>query len=287
MRRQAILLALMLLAVIGVVYAAFPTCTIDAPATGATVAAAITANVTLSATTDLQDNETLINCTWNVWSSATANSSSSAVAMLVTDTNITANSSFTHLINTTLNVTYYEDSDNYNVKVTCVGNNSRSCTDTNTGIRINNGVPTMPSTVLPAADTKDTDGDMTFSAAVAGNETTDCTLVFSGTNPGSGGYVMTHSGDTCTVSLTGIPNSVYDWYIAASDKTDITNSAVRVLTIDQPKVSPGAKAAIASGIVPAESGQVIGGTGGGIDSTLVVLVALGGLAIWYFVLRKK
>lgn len=87
--------------------------------------------------------------------------------------------------------------------------------------------PTRPSSLSPTTETTNTDGSVSFSAAVTGSETTSCTLNLEGTI-----FEMAHSGDTCTLSETGLTAGSYGWTVIASDGTNNTESAMNTLLVD-------------------------------------------------------
>jgi len=279
--------ALMLLMCMGVVYAAYPVTTIDKPATDADMGAGLyNANFTLGAPTDNRDNLTLHNCTWSLYSVSTGNTSSAVVLYTNASINITGNTAI--VVRHQLNTALVEDANDYSLKVTCIAANDTSLTstDTNTGLDVDNTIPTSPSSYSPADGTKDTDGDVSFSVAVTGARTTACTMFFKGTTPGKGSYSMTHSGATCTASLSGMPNSVYEWYVTATDGTNsTTTSTTTTLQIDQPSVSPGMKAQLMTG-EPQPTDEGVGVDGGIPTTTIVAFVVLVAVVI-YFMKYKK
>lgn len=212
------------------------TATITSPTAGATIGNLVNATINVTVT---MTNETVgWNCTAYLKSaSLTANTTNILVAHLNQRSAGGANST-SYYINSTIG---FEDSNDYVINVTCRYLSNENATsypgwDTNTGITIDNTVPTTPSSLSPATATVDADGTVDFSATVTGRETTSCTLNFPERNPGMSSYTMTHSGDTCTRTLTGIPEQTYpNWYIIASDETNTTNSATANLIVESKK----------------------------------------------------
>ena len=174
----------------------------------------------------------VLNCTFYALSSSTANSTYVVLNATVTNTS-TNQTEFT----TNWESTAVEDASDYSFKVMCY-NATNTSTGTNGGIEIDNGVPTAPSTPTPTDKSTDTDGSVAFSVAVTGSETTGCTLYFSGQNPGSASYAMTHSGDTCTLSSFSIPEQTYYWYVTATDGTNTTNSGTYRVGVDVSHSAP-------------------------------------------------
>lgn len=148
----------------------------------------------------------------------------------------------------TLNVTW--DSTGFEDAKTCdfyhilsnitQGTNELTCTATSTSV-IDNTVPTAPTSLAPATASRFTNNSFTLSGTVTDSETTGCTVYFTGPNPGNPSYSMTYSADSCTKSFTNVPNSVFYWYLTASDGTNTSTSSTLSLQIDENKgnyVSP-------------------------------------------------
>ena len=76
---------------------------------------------------------------------------------------------------------------------------------------------------------------MAFISTVTGSQTTACTLYFVGTHPGASSYSMTHSGNSCTKTITSIPQLSYVWYVQASDGTNTTNSGQSTIIVNDGK----------------------------------------------------
>lgn len=100
-----------------------------------------------------------------------------------------------------------------------------------TAVRVDNSVTVAATSLSPTTGTVDTDGSVTFSGTVIGANTTACNLYFPNGNPGSSNYSMTHSGNTCTKTLT-VPEQSYDWYIFSTDETNVSNTAILQLRVD-------------------------------------------------------
>lgn len=193
------------------------TVVIDSPSASSTVSGT-TVNVSITATNPGRD----WNCTIYAKSSLTANSSWSTLGGGATIKNATAT-----IWNVTINSIVLEDANNYIFNATCI-NATLSADDTNTGITVDNTIPQASTGLTP---TSDTDDSVIFSGTVVGANTTSCTLLFDGINPGSSSYAMTHSGNTCTHTLT-VPKQTYRWYIRASDETNTTDSSTQTTNVD-------------------------------------------------------
>jgi len=131
----------------------------------------------------------------------------------------------------TFNSAAFEDATDYiiNVTYTNATNGVLHSADTNTGVTIDNTIPTAATSLSP---TLNTDGAVTFSGTVTGSRTTACTLIFEGTNPGATSYAMTHTGNSCSHALSNVPESSYQWIIRASDGTNTTDSSSQTTTVD-------------------------------------------------------
>src|SRR3990167_5652965 len=113
---------------------------------------------------------------------------------------------------------------------------------------------------------------MAFTIAVNGANTTGCVLYFSGANPGSSAYAMSHSGDSCTLTINNIAEATYSWYATATDGTNTSaNSNINKFIISQSGSDVGKRAyaiSIAGGQEPTKEGVgvalgVIGAEGAG------------------------
>jgi len=205
------------------VSAADPTCAITTPAASATISGSTYVNVTVT-------NPSIdgFNCSIYASSTLTANTTESLLIFQMANNTVGG----TAFVNGTANTLAVEDANNYILKAVCRNSSGFEFNDTNTGITVDNTVPQTPSSLSPADASTETDGDVTFSATVTGANTTSCILYFSTRNPGTPSYAMTHSGNTCTVDLTAIPEETYDYYITASDETNTSTSATARFEID-------------------------------------------------------
>lgn len=172
------------------------------------------------------------------------------------------------------NTNIFEDANNYIFNVTVI-NASGPSTEIGlasliTGITIENTVPTAPSALAP---TSDTDGSVTFTATVTGRETTSCILHFiDGPNPGNVQSAMTHSGSTCSLTLT-VPEQTYNWIVEASDEINTTNSSSFTTSVQINSGGP-----TPPGFIPGSGGGF--GMGG-----IIVLIVVILLVMW--LVKKK
>jgi len=194
------------------------TVSLVSPAADSTIAGTTVLNATV---TNVAGNFT---CEFYAKSSSTANNT---WTLLVTRANTTDTDA-----NATFNSAILEDSNDYIFNVTCSNDTDTWAGDTNNRITVDNTIPQAPTSLSPSTDSIDTDGTVTFSATVVGENTTSCTLYFVEGNPGDSSYTMTHSGDTCTYTLSSIPEQSYKWYVQASDGTNTTNSATSRIIVD-------------------------------------------------------
>lgn len=191
---------------------------------------------TVNISTGIQDP---VECGGTVASSLTANTSET-----INLTNASPyNAPKTLFFNGSMVTNDFEDGSDYTLTFTCHnsttkhgGSNSTSAI-TVSNVVIDNGAPTVPTSLSPADGTVDTDGDVTFSATVSGENTTACTLTF---DPGRGssipaiGTAMVHSGDSCTLSADRLQasNAGYYWTVTASDGLNSTSDDYNKLQID-------------------------------------------------------
>ena len=205
------------------------TVTLNVPASSATVSGGNATHPIWNVTMDggLAFNNAT-NCTFYAKSvSLTAN-------LVYTDMNATTNSTVNQTsFQAKFNSSALEDGNDYSMYASCRNvTNGMQNSSANTLIRINNTIPETPSSLGPSAGSTDNDGSVDFSATVNGNKTTGCTLFFSVTNPGATSYAMTHSGNSCTKTLSNIPEQTYYWYIRASDGNDVIDASSQAVQVD-------------------------------------------------------
>lgn len=99
-----------------------------------------------------------------------------------------------------------------------------------TTVNVDRTSPSAPTTSHSADTEFDDVNTKTITYAVTGTDTTSCRIAFGkSTFSGSNTFAMTHSGDTCTYTVTKatIPDDVYTTYVQASDGTNTSTSAGR------------------------------------------------------------
>ncbi len=191
---------------------------IDTPANAGTIVGTYKSNVTVSGAINVT------NCTWSFSAS---------------DTNVST--SFDYGTNTTANATIYslvidaskiEDTGNGILMVTCQSFGETVFTDSNTNIIIDSTSPDIPTSLSPVTNTKDEDGDVTFTCSVNSTETTQGYIEFKKENPGSKTYSDSlESSGTLSITLDNMPNGVYEWRYVASDGTNTSASAYNKLIV--------------------------------------------------------
>jgi len=198
------------------------------PAMGAVVFVNPTSSSTISGTSKVLNvtGTALKNCTFYAKSASTANSTWSTLGTFKNFTGVDGS------VNGTFNTNSLEDATNYYLNATCWNATSNLHDGTISSVLVDNKDPTAPTSPSPASGTRDTDGSVTFSATVTDRETTECTLYFTGTNPGDSSYSMTYSTTSCSKTITAMPEQSYDWYVQASDGTNTTNSATTTSIVD-------------------------------------------------------
>ena len=222
-------------------------------------------NITFNNSQNGMENFTQIFAAIEVKSASTANSSYS---LLTNASNSTNNLHINYTVDN-LGVLSLEDSNDYIGRATCYGGlaggtlgngENMSVSSETTGRTFDRGNrPTAPTSLSPSGrQTSSKDG--VFSSTVNGANTTGCTLEFEGKNPGTAIYAMTHSSNSCDLTLLNIPDQIYRYNVRATDGTNTTLSATEQIQIDVPtstRVRGGVGAAIASGavkVVPDKAG---------------------------------
>lgn len=259
------------------------TVTWQSPTTGTTIAGTTFFNVTTAPDP--------YNCTVQIYSSSTANSTQYTVFTMY-------NTTYGNATNATYLTSRFEDANDYSIVATCTNQTAGATgqgTATLSNMIIDNSVPLTPTSPTIAANTRIKTKDnstLNFSITVTGNQTTACTF-FIGPNGGAqyNSYTATHTGDTCNYVWTVSEGSL-QYYMRASDGTNTTDSSVITNLDVVGGVSSGAVAAaiIASGGQVQTAEGVSGGdqkTTGGLTPTAIILIAAAALILWQFVLKKK
>lgn len=189
-------------------------------------------------------------------SSLTANSSSRKIFNI---TNTTATNFDLGYANITIgNDVILEDANNYAfTSITTGVGDSANVNLSSTTVTVDRTAPSAPTGLQPTNSIENSTVNQAFTVAVNGANTTGCTLRFDGKNPGSSAYVMTHSGDECTLTINGIAQAAFSWYATATDSTNTSaNSATNKFTITDATSNVGKRAyAIAVGGGATQAGQ--------------------------------
>ena len=182
-------------------------------------------------------NFTDIFVAFEVRSVSTANSSFSLIGNVSNTTAL----NHTNMTIPNVGILNLEPSNDYEVRATCYALTSLTgpagvnvtVATTVTGVTFDLGDrPSIPTTAH-AKDKEFTDvsGSNIITYTVNGANTTNCRIAFlqDGASPrfsGSNTFAMTHSGNSCTYTITkgSLPDSSYDVYVRASDFTNTTNS---------------------------------------------------------------
>lgn len=168
------------------------------------------------------------------------------------------NTSYTELAsNTTNNATTYimswdnslaEDSSNCNFNATAYNGTvtNEAFTDNSSSVIIDNFEPTQPTSLSPSGT--QSSNSYNFTATVTGTKTTGCQLVFLGANPMGTDLqkIMTHSSDTCYLTVSSLIDWDYEYKIIATDGVD-NNATTQTLKIDAVKGGGGVPVQISQG----------------------------------------
>lgn len=201
-------------------------------------------------------------------SASTANSSWVTLASV-------ANTSDT-MFNTTFNTLILEDAIDYIFNAT-ISNSSNNVSITNTAIKVDNTAPATPTGIISGEQNTLTPS---FTATIIGANVTGCSINFTGRNPGSLGYSMTHSGDLCTISSINMPEQTYLYTITAHDGTNSSTTAETTIQISTAPSSGGSKG---TGTTTTTQSSSPFGTDSNL-TTIIVILAIIGLG---FVLIKR
>jgi len=243
--------------------------TLNTPAASGTVSGS---TYVLNATTTLVNGR---NCTFTALSASTANSSA---VTLGTYTNTSAGQLTNYTI--VFDSTILEDAATYQFTATCYNSSGDSETVTNTGVVIDNTVPTSISS--SPADEAEIGGTSTFTGTIIDANTTTVYLYI-----GNNAYPMTCTGASCTYTTTETDPAAgnYDWYIYSSDGTNTSSSTSREVWID---TSSGNNQALAAAVVEqTQQEQEQAQTEQTNTMRNLFIVALLIWGVWYFGFRKK
>ncbi len=186
--------------------------------------------------------------------------------------------------NGTLNSSKFEDGNDYIFKVQLFNSSDR--VNATITVTINNTIPQVTTSITPLNNVIDTDLTVNFTGSVIDSNTTSCTLEFIGTSFGTKSQAMGYNGDTCSLTLTDIPEQSYVWLIRSSDGSDTVDSIEQTIIVDAGTSSSKVTALLQEPGVSSAGGAslsfagALGGTTGGIPNAVIVIVA--GLAVFAF-----
>jgi hypothetical protein len=187
----------------------------------------LTGSYIINATVMFEERtEGVQNITFLAFCTGTANSTNTILGTNATG-NVTGsgNESFTITYDTTFledasvctfNATYYN----------VTGNATDS--DTSTAVIVDNTVPTTPTS---CTNGRQTNSDLPFTCTVSGSKTTACTISFLNTNPPGVGSVS-HTSDSCSVTVNNLPPGTYEYKMTASDGKDTAQTGKQTVTLD-------------------------------------------------------
>jgi len=218
------------------------------------------------------NNINTVNCSISFTSSLSGNTS----GIIINISNTTTLSASTTLAAAIV----IEDATDYSFTPTCqdgaTGENVGSAVSS---VTIDRTVPTLPTSVQPGTTEQDTD-TLAISATVTGTDTTACTLTFETAIPAGGTrtVAMTHTGNTCTSTFTGVADASYGYSVTASDGTNTTSATTKVYTTIQASGTGSGGVVIIPGDAPAD-----GGVSGTSIAFLLIIILVGYMVF----IRKK
>lgn len=224
----------MMIVIVAVGAVALATPTLVSPASSSKIQGTVTLNASITGWSD-QD---LLNISYYGYSSDTANSS----AIVVASRNEINFTNSLQDLNVSFDTTGLEDGATYTWLVQIVNNSVGSGSDaanssTSTSVIVDNTIPQAPTSLTSATQTS---SSFTLSSTVVGVNTTACTLSWVGSSPLSGSSPSgTHSGDSCTFSLSSAAEGSYIYQITASDGSNSTASSEQSIKIDTPSGTGG------------------------------------------------
>lgn len=215
-----------------------------------------------------------VSCYWYLKSANTANSSWTRIGIVK---NSSSSATVLAYCNLTINLKgKIEDGEAYYVNVS-INNATATGQNVTSGIRVDYTIPQAASSRYPSDKSTDTDGTVSFNGTVIDSNTTGCTLYFVGTNPGQSSYTMQNNMTKCNISLTGINEQSYVWYIQSSDGRNTTNSGTQIINVD---LKTGGTKSSAISLIEEERLSV-----GGIPIVLIILVVV--VVIIFIIIKRK
>lgn len=170
---------------------------------------------------------------------------------------LTANTSWANIcVNLTVNssacsfdTSVVEDGTDYSIRA-YQDSATANIEQTSSSLRVDNTVPTAPTDLTSASQTS---SSFTLSSTVTGSRTTSCTMAWSGSSPLGGSVPSgTHSGNTCSFSITSANEGDYGYTVTASDGTNTTTSSITYFNIEL-GTGRGSKASSSTGLTKALS----------------------------------
>lgn len=211
----------------------FSALTLNTPASSSTISGTAKLNVTSAIAGPFNES----NFTCKFYAKSIALTENTSWILLATVGNNTAGQGGPNWVNATFDSRILSDGSDYTFNATCNNISSTQQVSLTTGVNIDNTIPQAPTSLSPT--TEQSSSSVDFSASVVGVNTTACTLYFIDRNPGSSSYAMTHSGNTCTHTISTVPDENYQFYVQASDGTNTTNSATTTFDVQTTKGNGG------------------------------------------------
>lgn len=224
--------------------------------------------------------------TCNIWIKSVSLTANTTYVNVSTASNTTADQTN---ITGTFNSVLFEDGNDYSIFAEC-GNatgGSLGNSTAKTGIIIDNGVPTTPSSLSPATNTGITSATtQTFSATVGDASTTSCTYTINRflssqdtlSASGSGTYATNSCSFDKTFS-TSADNGVYTYTITASDGTNTTSASADVNV-----QIAGSTGGLPPGDYQESDGEITTTNG---SNTTTILVIVGILVVLGIIIAKR
>lgn len=160
----------------------------------------------------------------DIWALSSSTANSTYVRVNVTNTtNLSVGQTN---ISSTFNSALLEDASDYSFYASCFNETAQYNSTALTSIILDNTVPTTPTSLVPASDSTNDNGTVVFSGTLNDASTTSCRLFFvNGSNYGGPSQSMTYSTTSCTLTLSNVPDSSYEFLVQASDGRNTTNSS--------------------------------------------------------------
>jgi len=175
-----------------------------------------------------------------------------------------------------------EDANDYVVTFVTTETGGSQTGTSSTGVTVDRTVPSAPTTTQAAGSVLEDAGVISYT--VTGTDTTACTIAFLGNGitprfTGTNTFAMTHSGDTCTYTISNVLSDLtYNVYVQALDGTNTSIASTR-LDLQVDVIGSDISGGLDGLSIPI--GQSVGGTPSAGTVVIIIILLVGGYYYFY------